>query len=519
MFRFLSLFKFGFLSVLLAAALSSAERPNIVFIMSDDHATNAISAYGSHLTEVFQTPHIDRLANEGIRMDATFCVNAICTPSRASILTGQYGHINGVKTLRDPIPPDSLNVAEMLRKGGFQTALIGKWHLKTEPWGFDYWKVGPGQGLYHDPVFVEKGNPYVQGRKAGPRVEGYYTDLITDYALEWLDERDEEKPFALFLHHKAPHGRWEPADRHKSFLEDVELPEPDSLWEDFSHRSEATRDFGTSISHRLADRRNMIDDVTSPNWAAGPIDVTGMTEKEKTKAAYQKYVKDYLRCVKAVDENIGRVLDYLDESGLAENTLVIYTSDQGMFLGEHDYFDKRWMYEEAFRMPFIARLPGKIKPGSSTEVLCANIDFAPTLLGYVGLEVPEAMQGKDFRKVLETTKKPKGWRESVYYRYWMHLNGHHNPGHLGVRTDRYKLIFIYGLPLGSTGAVDKQTPAGWEFYDLKKDPLEVNNSYDNPEYKGVIKKLKAEILRLKDEYEDSHEAYPEMQKVIAEHWD
>ncbi|MBK1877446.1 sulfatase family protein [Pelagicoccus mobilis] len=501
-----------------AASAEAAKRPNILFIMSDDHATNAISAYGSHLTDVFKTPNIDRLAKEGIRMDRTFCVNAICTPSRASILTGQYGHINGVKTLRDPIPADAINVADLLRKGGFQTALIGKWHLHTEPFGFDYWKVGPGQGYYHDPIFLEKGTPYKTGRDAGPRVEGYYTDLITDYALDWLENWDESKPFALFLHHKAPHGRWEPADRHKSFLEDVELPEPDSLWEDFSHRSEATRDFGTSISHRLADRRNMIDDVTSPKWAAGPIDVTGMTETEKTKAAYQKYVKDYLRCVKAVDENIGRVLEYLEESGLEENTLVIYTSDQGMFLGEHDYFDKRWIYEEAFRMPFIARLPGNIPAGSHTEALCANIDFAPTLLSYAGLPVPEEMQGKGFRSILETGKQPEGWRESVYYRYWMHLNGHHNPGHFGVRTDRYKLIFIYGLPLGSSGAVDRQTPAGWEFYDLEKDPNEINNSYNNPEYRAVIEELKLELLRLKDEYQDGDEAYPDLQKVIAEHW-
>ncbi len=494
-----------------------AQPLNIVFIMSDDHATNAISAYGSHLTSVFKTPHIDRLAEEGMRMDRTYCVNAICTPSRASILTGQYGHINGVKTLGDAIPPDSINVAELLQKGGYETALIGKWHLKTEPFGFDYWKVGPGQGKYHDPTFAEIGTPY-QTRSGGKKVEGYYTDLVTDYALEWLEDRPADKPFALFLHHKAPHGKWEPAKRHEDFLEDVEIPEPASLWEDYSHRSEASRNYGTSISHRLADRRNMIDDVSSDRWPTQQIDMTGLTEKEQTKAAYQKYLKDYLRCVKAVDENVGRVLDYLDEEGLTENTLVVYTSDQGMFLGEHDYFDKRWIFEEAFRMPFIARLPGRIQAGSTTDLLGANIDFAPTLLEAVGLPIPNAMQGESFLKILETGKAPTGWRESVYYRYWMHLRGHHIPGHFGVRTDRYKLIFYYGLGLGATGADKEQTPAGWELYDLKNDPEEVNNVYGQSKYEAVSERLKRELKRLKEQYVDSDEPFPDLQKVIAESW-
>ncbi|MDA0350476.1 MAG: sulfatase [Verrucomicrobia bacterium] len=503
---------------LMSLVVSAQSQPlNIVYIMSDDHATNAISAYGSHLTSVFKTPNIDRLAKEGMRMDRTYCVNAICTPSRASILTGQYGHINGVKTLADAIPPDAVNVAALLGEGGYQTALFGKWHLQTEPFGFDYWKVGPGQGRYHNPTFIEKGSPYGP-RKAGEVVQGYYTDLVTDYALDWLKHRQTDKPFALFLHHKAPHGKWEPADRHLDFLEDVEIPEPETLWEDFSHRSEASRDYGTSISHRLADRRNMIDDVTSDNWPTEQVDMTGMTEKQKTKAAYQKYLKDYLRCVKAVDENVGRVLDYLDQAGLTENTLVVYTSDQGMFLGEHDYFDKRWIFEEAFRMPFLARLPGRIPAGSTTDALCANIDFAPTLLYLAELPVPSSMQGKSFLKILETGKEPDDWRKSVYYRYWMHLNGHHIPGHFGVRTDRYKLIFFYGLPLGASGAVDKQTPAGWELYDLQKDPLEVHNVYGNLDYQAVSKTLKLELLRLKDEFGDSDEPFPELKKVIAESW-
>jgi arylsulfatase A-like enzyme len=492
-------------------------KPNILFIMADDHATNAISAYGSHLTTVFETPNIDRLANEGIRMDRTYCVNAICTPSRASILTGQYGHINGVKTLSDAIPSDAINIADLLQKGGYETSLFGKWHLKTEPFGFDYWKVAQGQGAYYNPIFKEIGMPFIAS-KDDPKTTGYYTDLVTDYALDWLKKRKDNKPFAMFLHHKAPHGRWEPAQRHKSFLENIEIPEPESLWEDFSHRSEATKDFGTSISHRLAPRRNMIDDVSSTKWKAGPIDVSGLNEEQKTKAAYQKYLKDYLRCVKAVDENVGRVLDFLDEAGLSENTLVIYTSDQGMFLGEHDYFDKRWIFEEAFRMPFVARLPGKIKAGTKTDALCANIDFAPTLLEIAGLPIPAPMQGESFSSILETGTKPDEWRNSVYYRYWMHLAHHYIPGHYGIRTDRFKLVFIYGLPLQSSGAVDKQTPAGWELYDLQTDPMEVNNVYNNPDYKEVVDKLKLELLNLKEEYKDNDNNYPEMQKVLTEHW-
>ncbi|MCB1122962.1 MAG: sulfatase [Verrucomicrobiae bacterium] len=513
--KLLLLLAFGFLFQF--GVSGQAQRPNIVYIMADDHATNAISAYGSHLTTVFKTPNIDRLAAEGMRMDRTYCVNSICTPSRASIITGQYGHISGVKTLADAIPPNSVSVAVELRKGGYQTALFGKWHLKTEPFGYDYWKVGPGQGRYHDPSFVEIGQPY--GPRGGEVVKGYYTDLVTDFALDWLKHRKPDKPFALFLHHKAPHGKWEPADRYLNYLEDVEIPEPASLWEDFSHRSEASRNYGTSISHRLADRRNMIDDVSSEKWPTARVDMTGMTEKEKTKAAYQKYLKDYLRCVKAVDENVGRVLDYLDQAGLTENTLVIYTSDQGMFLGEHDYFDKRWIFEEAFRMPFLARLPGKIRAGSTTKVLCANIDFAPTMLDLADLPVPGAMQGKSFLPILESGKAPANWRESIYYRYWMHLNGHYIPAHFGVRTDDYKLIFFYGLALGSSGAIDKQTPAGWELYDFRKDPQEINNVYGKPGYEKVTEDLKKELLRLKDEYGDSDKPFPDLQKVIAEHWD
>ena len=501
-------------------------RPNILFIMSDDHACNAISAYGGRLAKVAPTPNIDRIGREGIRLDQCFVTNSICTPSRAVILSGQHSHINSVRTLNDAFPgPESgtPNVADMLRRSGYETALIGKWHLRSAPWGFDYWKVGPGQGQYHDPFFVAStdGVPYSpRPAKGAARTEGYYTDLITDFAVDWLDNRDEEKPFFLMLHHKAPHGKWEPADRHKNYLADVEIPEPATLWEDFSHRSEATRNMGTSITSRLAPRRTMVDDVQKKDWPAGSVDMTGMTEIEKGKAAYQKYLHDYLGCVKAVDENVGRVLDYLDKSGLAENTLVIYTADQGMFLGEHDYFDKRWIYEECLRMPFFARLPGTIPAGSvNSEQLCSNLDFAQTFLDFAGVnDAPEIakMQGQSLKPILRG-ETPDTWRDAVYYRYWMHLAHHHIPGHYGIRDSRYKLAFFYGLPLDATLGKGKFPPTtpGWELYDLKTDPSETSNVYTNPDYAPIIKRLKSRLLELKQQYGDDDAKYPELMEVRA----
>ncbi|MDA7667420.1 sulfatase [bacterium] len=512
-----------------AAAEGDGRPPNILFIMSDDHARNAISAYGSRLAEVAPTPNIDRIGTEGVRLEKCFVTNSICTPSRAVILSGQHSHINGVRTLVDAFPgPNSgtPNVAEILQRSGYETALIGKWHLRSAPWGFDYWKVGPGQGKYHDPVFVastDRVNYDPRNRKIGKTVEGYYTDLVTDYALDWLKERNTEKPFFMMLHHKAPHGKWEPADRHKDYLAGVAIPEPDSLWEDFSHRSVATRRMGTSITGRLSGRRTMVDDVQKANWPAGSVDMTGMTEKEKGKAAYQKYLHDYLACVKAVDENVGRVLAFLDESGLAKNTLVVYTSDQGMFLGEHDYFDKRWIYEECLQMPFLARLPGRIEAGSVNETeLCSNLDFAQTFLDFAEVgSVPEEakMQGRSLRPIL-LGEKPTDWRQAVYYRYWMHLAHHHIPGHYGIRDNRYKLAFFHGLPLDSNlgrGFFSPTIP-GWELYDLKADPNETNNVYNQIEYVAIVKRLKADLLSLKERYGDQDERYPELMKLRETHW-
>jgi arylsulfatase A-like enzyme len=504
-------------------------RPNIVFIMSDDHACNAISTYGGRLAGIAPTPNIDRIAASGIRLDRCFVTNSICTPSRAVILSGQHSHKNGVKTLIDAFPgPESgtPNVASILQRSGYQTALIGKWHLRSAPWGFDYWKIGPGQGKYHDPFFIAStdGTAYTTKVKKLKRTKGYYTDLITDYATQWLDQRDTSKPFFLMLHHKAPHGKWEPADRHQDYLKNVVIPEPDSLWEDFSHRSPATIDMGTSITNRLKDRRSMVGDVQKPDWYGGPVEMTGMTDKESGQAAYQKYLHQYLACVKAVDENVGRVLDYLDDNGLAENTLVVYTSDQGMFLGEHDYFDKRWIYEECFKMPFLASFPNRIQPGTADQKhLCSNLDFAQTLLDYAEVtDAPEIsqMQGLSLKPILEGTH-PASWRDAVYYRYWMHLAHHQIPGHYGVRDSRYKLVFFHGLPLDAKlgGGNFPPSTAGWEFYDLQQDPNETNNVYGKNEYASEIRRMKQRLLDLKIEYDDRDDQYPELLKLRNQLWD
>ncbi len=503
-------------------------RTNILFIMSDDHACNAISSYGGRLAEVAPTPNIDRIAREGIRLGKCFVTNSICTPSRAVILSGQHSHLNGVRTLVDAFPGSDSgtpNVAEILRRSGYQTALIGKWHLRSPPWGFDYWKIGPGQGRYHDPFFVSSTDDVEykpQPAKDAIPIRGYYTDLVTDFAIDWLEKRDRDKPFFLMLHNKAPHGKWEPADRHRDYLADVNIPEPATLWEDFSHRSPATIHMGTSITGRLAGRRTMVADVQKPNWYGGPVDMAGLSEKEQGQAAYQKYLHQYLACVKAVDENTGRVLDYLDHTGLAENTLVVYTADQGMFLGEHDYFDKRWIYEECFRMPFIARLPGRINAGSNDEDhLCSNLDFAQTLLEFAEVDSPEIakMQGKSLLPIL-TGSPPQQWRDAVYYRYWMHLAHHHIPSHYGIRDGRYKLAFFYGLPLDASlgNGIFEPTTAGWELYDLEADPQEKNNVYGKPEYASETKRLKQRLLELKNEYGDRDEQYPELMRVRNANW-
>jgi arylsulfatase A-like enzyme len=461
-----------------AATADKGKQPNILYIMADDHSANAISAYGSRVN---QTPNIDRLAQGGMRFDNCFCTNSICTPSRAAILTGQYSHINGVKTLADKIDPKHENVAKDLQAAGYQTAIIGKWHLATDPSGFDYWNILPGQGVYHDPVLIEMGT-----RK---KHAGYATDIITGLSLDWLKARDKSKPFFLMCHHKAPHRPWEPDDKHMN-LYTGKIPEPDNLLDKYEHRSKAA----ANATNKVGQNMNKTDTKVDPPPG---LDYAGLR-----RWAYQRYLQDYLRCVASVDDNVGRVLDYLDSEKLAGQTLVIYTSDQGMFLGEHGFFDKRFMYEESLRMPFLIRYPGEIKPKSVNRDIVLNIDFASMFLDFAGQPTPKEMQGRSFRPLLEG-HTPKDWRKAMYYRYWMHLADHGVPAHYGIRTARYKLVYYYGKPLGSAGAKPQETPPEWELFDLEKDPHEMNSVYGDPRYATIQKQLTDEMYRLQKDCGDS----------------
>ena len=462
----------------LAAAADAGKQPNILYMMADDHSAGAISAYGSLVNK---TPNIDRLAEGGMRFESCFCTNSICTPSRAAILTGQYSHINGVKTLADKMDPQHENVAKDLQAAGYQTAMIGKWHLVTNPTGFDYWNILPGQGIYHDPFLIDMGT-----RK---KHTGYVTDIITDLSLDWLKARDKNKPFFLMCHHKAPHRPWEPDEKHMNMYTGV-IPEPDSILDKYEHRSKAAANATNKIGQNMTKTDTKVDPPPG-------LDYAGLRHW-----AYQRYLQDYLRCVASIDDNVGRVLDYLDSEKLAGNTIVIYTSDQGFFLGEHGFFDKRFMYEESLRMPFLIRYPGGIKAKSVNKDMVLNIDFAPMFLDFAGQSTPKEMQGRSFRPLL-AGHTPKDWRKAMYYRYWMHMADHGIPAHYGVRTTRYKLIYYYGKPLGSAGALPTETAPEWELFDLEKDPHEMNSLYGEPKYAKIQKQLTEEMYKLQKECGDS----------------
>src|SRR5690625_3434266 len=463
--------------------MGKGKQPNILFIMSDDHAAHALSCYGSRINE---TPNLDRIANEGMRFDNCFCTNSICAPSRAAILTGQYNHVNGVKTLGDGLDGRKPNVQKVMRDNGYQTAIIGKWHLGhggvNDPTGFDYWNVLLDQGDYHNPEMIEMGERV--------SYEGYVTDLITDISLDWIKNRDEDKPFMLMCHHKAPHRPWEPDEKHAQMYEDVDIPEPETFNDDYSNRSNAAKEATMRIDRDL-DKTDLKEDPPE-----------GLSAAELKSWKYQRYIKDYLRVVASIDDNVGRVLDYLDESGLADDTIVIYTSDQGFFLGDHGWYDKRFMYEESLRMPFIVRYPEKIKAGSTTTDFALNVDFAETFLDYAGIDIPDFMQGTSLRPVMEE-RTPSDWQTSHYYRYWEHLSGPHLVGaHYGIRTQRYKLIYYYGESLGASNTRDEYREPEWELFDLKEDPMELCSVYDDPNYADTVEKLKEELYELKAKVKD-----------------
>jgi arylsulfatase A-like enzyme len=458
----------------LAPPLPAAERPNILYIMADDHAAHAISSYGSRINK---TPQIDRIAREGMRFTRCLVTNSICTPSRAAILTGKYAHINGVPVFNrfDGSQP---TLAKYLQAAGYHTGMIGKWHLGSDPTGFDVWNILPGQGVYHDPVFITR-----DGRK---KHTGYVTDLITDFTLEFLKDRPKDKPFFLMCHHKAPHRPWQPDDKHAKKWENVEVPEPETFNDDYATRSDAAREATMRIDRDL----NKTDLKRDPP--------RGLSEAELKKWKYQRYMRDYLACVESVDNNVGRLLDYLDKNGLVDNTIVIYTSDQGFFLGDHDWFDKRFMYEESLTMPFLVRWPGKVKPASVSDGMILNVDFAPALMDCAGLKVPDDMQGKSFLPLLRG-ERPKDWRTSMYYRYYHYPQDHRVQPHYGVRTERYKLIYF--------NKIDQ-----WELFDLQKDPHELKNLYAEAAHAETVKTLKAELYRLKKELKDENQFENELPK-------
>jgi len=474
----------------------TSDKPNILFIMSDDHASHAIGCYGSRLN---QTPNIDRIAQKGVRFDNCFCTNGICAPSRAVILTGKHSHINGVRDNRLAFDGSQETFPKLLQSAGYQTALIGKWHLKSDPTGFDYWNILPGQGHYYNPDLIEMGME--------KRVDGYVTDILTGTALDYLkNKRDKSKPFLLMFHHKAPHRNWQPPLRYLTKFDDVDFPEPANLFDDYATRSAAASEQEMTLKEHMqpdydlkmgdAPERMTEEQKKAWNEVYGPKKDNYEQENPEgddlVRWKYRRYMQDYLGCIAAVDDSIGKILDYLDDSGLAANTLVVYTSDQGFYLGEHGWFDKRFMYEESLKMPLLVCYPDLASPASVNQDMVSNLDFAPTFLDLAGVNIPPEIQGRSFKNILKG-KEIKDWRESFYYHYYEYPAVHMVKRHYGIRTKQYKLMhFYYDID-------------AWELYDLEKDPLEMNNVYGDPAYQEIAQDLKKELLRLRDFYKDSEE--------------
>ncbi len=474
-----------------AAALMPAQRPNIIYIMADDHAAHAISSYGSRVN---QTPNLDRLARDGIRFSNVFATNSICAPSRATIITGKYSHVNGVPVFNrfDGSQP---TVAKYLQAAGYHTGMIGKWHLGSDPTGFDEWTILPGQGVYFDPAFLDS-----KGRRV---VKGYVTDIITDLAIEFLKNRPKDKPFFLMCHHKAPHRPWDPDEKHRAMFSGRTIPEPPTLYDDYATRTDAIRECQQKVFRDMTRRDLKLEPPAGltpqqrSEWlrvkpSSVEIEVSGreetLTGDALNRFKYQRYMQDYLACVQSIDDNVGRLLDWLDQNGLSANTVVFYSSDQGFFLGDHGLYDKRFMYEASVRMPFLVRWPGVIKAGSVQAALVINTDFAPTFMAIAGLSVPADMQGRSLVPLMKG-QRPADWRESWYYRYYHDPGDHNTRAHYGVRTPTHKLIYYWKKDQ-------------WELFDLVKDPNELNNIYSDPAQKDLVARLKAELYRLKKELKD-----------------
>ncbi len=501
----------------LSACSFEKKQPNILFIMTDDHAEQAISCYGSKL---INTPNIDRIAKEGIRFQNSFVTNSICGPSRAAMLTGKYSHKNGFRDNRDSFDSSQMTFPKLLQKAGYKTSIVGKWHLKTEPTGFDKWDILIGQGKYYNPMFVEQGEEKEHA--------GYTTDIITNKAIETLEKRDTNSPFCLLVHHKAPHRNWMPAARHLGAFDDKEIPIPETLFDTYEGRKAAEeadmrisdmylsfdlklnrgfykKETGTggkeSFAAKVEDswkaKYENLNDEQKKAWDSYYNKVnkefkdSALEGDELLKWKYQRYMKDYLSCILSVDEGVGRLLDYLEANNLTEDTIVVYTSDQGFYLGEHGWYDKRFMYEESLGMPLVIRYPHEIEKGTVNDKMIMNIDFAPTFLDYAGIQIPDEIQGESFRRIAGG-KNVSSWRDAIYYHYYEYPHGWHNvKRHYGIRTERYKLIHFYN-------DIDE-----WELYDLKTDANEMNNIYTDPSYSDIISMLKAELQKLQKKYGDT----------------
>ncbi|GAA0882633.1 sulfatase [Sphingobacterium siyangense subsp. cladoniae] len=490
---------------------NATQRPNIVFILTDDFTAQAWGVYGGILKDFVKNPNIEKLASQGAVLNNTFCTNSICTPSRATILTGQYSNKNQVYTLEDALDPDKENIAKDLRNAGYQTAVFGKWHLKKRPSGFDDFKVLPGHGVYHNPTYLSKDN-WNDKEEAGTPYEGYVDDITTTMSLDWLKSRNPDKPFFLMCHYKATHEPFDFAERFKDYYKDVEFPYPPTFLD--SGAITTGRSFEGQPLEELGRRYEQAS--VGPFWTSYPelpFSTKGMDPLEARKKIYQKFLKDYLRCVAGIDDNLGKIMRYLTTANLDENTVVILASDQGYFLGEHNFMDKRLMYEESLRMPFVISYPKEIKAGSRLDDMILNIDFAALFADYAGIKKPAYIQGESFRNNLKGNTS-KAWRSAMYYRYWQHAPI--RPAHLGVRDERYKLIYFYGQPLEMTGSDSKTTAPAWEFYDLQQDPMETHNAILDKKYVKEIARLKKKLAKLKAEAGDDDATRPAFQQVLKQ---
>lgn len=497
---------------LASVAEAFAGTPNILFILSDDHTSQTWGIYGGRLADYARTDNIRRLANEGVVLDNCFCTNSISSPSRASILTGRYSHNNGVYTLDDTLDTSLPTIATVLQQSGYHTALVGKWHLKSQPQGFDYYSIFYDQGEYRDPTFINSTDPWPGDRNFGERVRGFSTDLVTEKAIEWMKAQPAGEPFLMCCHFKATHEPYDFPERMRHLYDGVVFPEPENFL-DWGPETNG-RTFEGQTIEEIARRWTEASKDPDKWWCRYPelpFSTEGMSPIAARKAAYQKLIRDYLRCAATVDDNIGKLLDALDDMGIADNTIVIYVADQGYFLGEHGFFDKRMYYEEAARMPFVIRYPGEVPAGKRVDDLILNVDFAATLADYAGADAPEGSQGRSFRDNLRGDT-PDDWRTSIYYRYWTQHK--ERPAHISVRTDRYKLIFLYGNRLDMTGSTDYVSRPSWEFYDLQEDPYEDHNAYNDPQYQDIIKKMKKEMMRLRTETGDTDASRPVMLDIL-----